>query len=381
MGARVIELWNHSGIKGFMVRFLELEVEEYERRTILEAINNVLVHGKIVLGPEVAEFEERLAKECGRKYSCGVSSGSDGLVMALKTLDIGPGDQVITTPLSWIATAHAICAVGATPVFADIDETLNLSAEAVANAISDKTRAILTVDFGGKLCDYDSLEGIAQECQIPIIEDASQAMGASLHGRPAGSFGRISAMSHNCMKVLACVGESGSVLTNSEADLRKLKILRYAGTTDRQNSKVVSLNHRMDTIHAATLLARLETFRDRVVQKRSEIANYYDNNLTKRVKPIETARGECKSHYNYTILTDERDELMNHLLDSGIECKVHHTTLMPEQESIQDYGCIHSGFPKAKKLKSQFLSIPVHEKLRQDEVELVTNTINDYFGH
>lgn len=364
-----------------MVRFLELEVEEDERKSILEAIKNVLKHGRIVLGPEVGEFEESLAKECGRKYSCGVSSGSDGLVMALRTLDIKPGDHVITTPLSWIATAHAICAVGATPVFADIDETLNLSAESVANAMSDKTKAILTVDFGGKLCDYDSLEKIASECQVPIIEDASQAMGASLHSRPAGSFGRISAMSHNCMKVLACVGEAGSVLTNSEEDLHKLKMLRYAGTKDRQNSEVVSLNHRMDTIHAATLLARLATFRNSVIQKRSEIASYYDRYLTKKVKPIETAQGEYKSHYNYTILTDRRDELLKHLLDNGIECKVHHMNLMPEQESIKKYGCIHSGFPNAKELKNRYLSIPVHEKLRKYEVELITSTINDYLGH
>lgn len=251
------------------IPFLDLRVQnDDERAELLSAVENVLSHGRIVLGPEVPELEKRISDLCNRKYAVGVNSGSEALFSCLRAFGIGPGDEVITTSLSWIATANAIAMTGATPVFADIRDDLNIDPESIQRLISGKTKAILPVHYTGKMCEMDKIINIAKEYNLIVIEDAAQAFGASYKGGTAGSFGDAACFSFNSMKVLASCGEAGMVLTDSEEILEKLQSIRYNGTINRETCIQPSLNGRLHTIQAAILLKRLNRL-EQLIQKES----------------------------------------------------------------------------------------------------------------
>ncbi len=216
------------------VAFLDLRVlDDDERAELMAAVETVFRHGRMLLGPEVQELEQRVAQRCGREYGIGVSSGTDALYLALRSLDIGPGAEVITTSLSWIATTNAIALTGATPVFADIRSDLNIDPASVQRLVTERTRAILPVHYTGKVCDMAALQQIADTHGLFIVEDASQAFDATWHGRRAGGFGVLGCISMNPMKVLAACGEAGMIVTD-RADLRdRLESLRYNGTINK----------------------------------------------------------------------------------------------------------------------------------------------------
>ena len=343
------------------VPFLDLRVTDEGQRTDLhEAIETVFRHGRFVMGPEVAQFEARIAQRCQRRYAVGVGSGTDALFLALKALNLGSGDEVITTSLSWVATANAIALTGATPVFADIRDDLNIDPDSVASLITPQTKAILCVHFTGKVCDMPALQRLADEHNLLLIEDAAQAFDASLNGCKAGSFGDIASFSMNPMKVFAACGEAGVVLTDSDEIRQRLESLRYNGTVNRETCIDVSLNCRIDTLQAAILLRRLETL-DAITQKRRQIAQWYDSQLADVVGVPRQAAGEFDVYYTYTIRADARDELQRHLAEHGIETKVQHAPLMPEQPAYRD--SVRGSFSNAQRLIKQVLCIPANEKL------------------
>ena len=208
---------------GYKVPFLDLRVtDDAEFRSLVASIEKVFHHGRLVMGPEVTRFEEEISKYCGRRYAVGVNSGTDALFIALKGFGIGGGDEVITTSLSWIATANAIAMTGAKPVFADIEDDLNISPECVERKISERTRAILPVHYTGRVCKMDALRRIAEKNGLAIVEDAAQAFGARNSGKVAGSLGDVACFSMNPMKLLAACGEAGIILTDDERVYRRL---------------------------------------------------------------------------------------------------------------------------------------------------------------
>lgn len=230
------------------IQFLDLRVENSEKLKMIEAFTKVLDHGQLVMGPEVYQFENMLAQYCQRKYCTAVGSGTTAVYLALKALDLKPGDEVITSSLSWIATANAIALNGAQPVFADINDDLNISTDSVAHLITSKTKAILSVDYTGKLADIVSLTELSSSHNLKLVADASQAFGASRFGKVSGSYGDIAAISHNPMKVLGALGEAGSVLTDDLDTKERLDILRYNGTINKEYLVTPSLNGRMSTL-------------------------------------------------------------------------------------------------------------------------------------
>jgi len=358
------------------VPFLDLRVQEpAERRELLEAFDAVLTHGRIVLGPEVAQLEAEIALRCRRRFAIGVNSGTDALLLALRCLDLKPGDEVITTSLTWLATASAIRLAGGTPVFADIRDDLNIDPDSVARLVSPRTRALLPVHYTGKVCRMDELDKLAQSHKLSVIEDSAQAFGATLNGRPAGSFGTLGCFSMNPMKVLSALGEAGMVVTDKEDLAARIDRLRYHGTVNRERCVEVSWNGRLDTLQAAFLLRRLKRF-DTLIARRREIASWYADLLSGVVElPVERP-GERDVYYTYTIRGDRRDELKTYLESRGIESKIQHPILTSEQP-------VHAGargeWTRAAALRDRILCLPVHEKLERLQVEHVATCVREFY--
>lgn len=357
------------------VPFLDLAItDDSERGNLLQTMDDVLQHGRLVMGPEIEQFETQVATYCGRAYAVSVGSGTDALFLGLRALRIGHGDEVITTSLSWIATANAIALTGASPVFADIGGDLNIDPVSVERLITARTRAILAVDYTGQIADMDALVAICDRYNLHLVEDGSQAFGASQNGHRCGSFGTISAISHNPMKVLAAIGEAGSILCDDPEIYHRLISLRYNGTVNRETCTEPSLNGRMDTLQAAVLLQRLKTVDD-LIRCRRDNAAYYIERLGGKIGLPKEKPEESQVYYTFTIQTPERDALEQHLAKRGIETKVQHRLIMPEHPAYKpargEYAC-------AQALSETILSLPVHEKLTASQREFVVDAILEF---
>ena len=359
------------------IPYLDLRVSDSALKAeLLGAVDKVLTHGRILLGPEVSEFEDSIARLSERRYAVGVSSGTEALHMTLRGLGIGPGDDVITTSMSWIATANAITICGATPVFVDVGEDLNIDPQAVEAAITSRTRAIVPVHFTGKMADMPRIIEIAEPHGLHVIEDAAQAFSASLNGRPAGSFGAASCFSMNPMKVLNAYGEAGVVVTDDDELAERLVSLRYAGTVNKEDCHYPSLNGRIDTLQAALLLVNLR-YVDAKVARRREIAERYSSLLGEVVKcPSETPE-QRDIYYSYTILAEERPALIEHLAENGVETKIQHRILMPYHTAYK--GKFDVNIPTAEKMIGRILCIPNHENLLDEEVDYIATTVRDFY--
>lgn len=358
------------------VPFLDLRIPDAERRELLAAVETVFRHGRLVLGPEVQELERQVASRCGRKYAAGVNSGTDALFFALKSLGIGAGDEVITTALSWVATANAIAMTGATPVFADIRDDLNIDPASVGRLIGPKTKAILPVHYTGKVCAMAPLMGLAKKHGLHLVEDAAQAFDARHLGQKAGAFGVIGCFSMNPMKVFAACGEAGMAVTDREDIYEKLIALRYNGAVNRETCIQPSLNGRLDTLQAAILLCRLKGV-EAIIQKRREIAGWYAERLAGVVGIPAEADGEWDVYYTYTIRASRRDELKAFLETKGIETKIQHPLLMPEQPAYRTG--VKGESSNAQRLVKQVLCIPGNEKITKDDVDYVAAAIQEFY--
>ena len=357
------------------VKFLQLSVKDKKERLDLHnVLERFLDHGQFVMGHEIENLEEKLSSFVGKKHCVSVSSGTDAIFLALKALNIGEGDEVITTPLSWIATANAIAMTSAEPVFCDIQNDLNIDPNSIENLITSRTKAIVSVDYTGNLADYDKLEKIAKTHNLLLIQDGSQSFGASYKGKMCGAFGSISAISHNPMKVFGGLGELGSIYTEDDEIANKLKILRYNGTINKEFLKYKSLNFRADSLQAAFLCLRLETLSERIA-KRKKIAEKYNKAFFNLCEiPTET-KGSKRVFYTYTIQCDKRDELMQYLANNNIETKIQHPLLMSEQEPF--LSCI-SNSPNALRIVNRILCLPVNENMDEDSVDYVIEKVTKF---
>jgi dTDP-4-amino-4,6-dideoxygalactose transaminase len=359
------------------VRFLNLSViDPDERRALNDAIATVLDHGRLVLGPEVQQFERAVAAYCGRKHGIGVGSGTDALILAIKALDIGPGDEVITTPLSWLATGGTILLNGATPVFCDIDETLNIDPATIEPLITPRTKAILPVHFTGRLARMAEIGAIAKRHGLRVIEDGAQAFGATANGKPCGAFGDVACFSFNAMKNLAGLGDAGMVVTDDDALATRLDRLRHSGVRDREYCLELSHNCRIDTLQAAVLLARLERY-PAILARRRANAERYDRTLAGVVTPPPRLAGYDDVFYTYPVRTPQRDALRDHLAGLGIETRVQHPLSMVDQPAFQ--GKTRGTAPRAARLVDEILCLPIHEKLTADEQGIVIAAVQDFF--
>ena len=355
----------------------DLRVTDSEiRRELLESIEKVFDHGRLFLGPEVEEFEHQVAQFIGTKYAIGVSSGSSALYLALRAVGIGPGDEVITTPLTWIISSNAISACGATPVFVDVRDDFNIDPVAIESEITPRTKAIVPVHYAGHLCDMEAIQEIAERNNILLIEDAAQAFGAGRYRQRAGSFSIAAGFSMNPMKVLGGYGEAGVVVTSEEEIFKKIKQLRHAGTTSdpkkviTNDCREVALNHKMDTINAALLLVSLRHLSSRM-EYREMIARRYNRELPKGIKRQESVGDEVHARYVYPIMTEKRNEFRRFLESQEIETKIMHEPLVCDAPVYK--GC-RAVTPRARSILAESLIIPSHEKLTTEQIDFVVDT-------
>jgi dTDP-4-amino-4,6-dideoxygalactose transaminase len=360
------------------VPFLDLRLSNSsELPLILSSVQRVLEHGRLVMGPEVEKLELEIANYCSRKYAVSVGSGTDALYLGLRALDIGKGDEVITTSLSWIATANAIALTGATPVFADILDDLNIDPSSVESLVTERTKAILAVDYTGRICNIDELTKIAEKYNLYLIEDGSQSFGAEYQDQKCGSFGVLSAISHNPMKVFAACGEAGSILCDDPKIYERLVSLRYNGTINRETCMEPSLNGRMDTLQAAILLERLKSLSN-LINKRRENARFYNETLSDYVTIPLNSSDRKDVYYTYTIRSKERDKLKDFLESKGIETKIQHLLLMPCQPAYSNNT--RGVWANGEKLVKEILCIPVHEKLTNEQKLYVVEMTKKFYS-
>ena len=359
------------------ILYRDLSVKNIDLRyELLAAVEKVLSHGRFIFGPEHEEFEAEIARYCNRKYCVGVNSGTDALYLALRALDIGIGDEVITTPLSWIATVNAIVLTGATPIFVDIASDLNINADLIESAITPRTKVILPVHFTGQMCSMKRIMEMAEKRGLIVVEDGAQAFGATQDGAVCGSFGVLSCFSMNPMKVYNGFGEAGAVLTNDNTLKEKLVSLRYNGTINKQNCHYPSLNGRLDTIQAAMLVVNLKYLEEKI-ENRRVIAAKYTKHLQDLVQcPIEHP-GNRHIYYAYTILADRRDDLMRHLASKGIETQIQHPIPMPHHTAYE--GRFKADIPVCEDTVNRILCLPNQEDISTEEVEYVCKHIREFY--
>lgn len=357
------------------VPFLDLRVsDDGEREALLAAVDRVLRHGRIVLGPEVTDLEEEVAIRVGRRFAVGVNSGTDALILTLRALGVGPGDEVIVPALSFVATANVVTLAGATPVFADLDSDMNMDPAKVEALITPATKAILPVHWAGKICRIEDFCAITQRHGLVLIEDAAQAFDAERHGRKAGSFGLAGCFSMNCMKVFASLGEAGMVVTDDEALRDRLIQLRYHGLITKESCGTPSHNGRLDTLQAAMLKVRLDRLGE-VIDRRRANAAYYSRHLASVVE-IPREDPECRDvYYVYIISTEQRDALQDFLTERGIEVKQPHI-LIPDHPA--HHGAL-GNWSSAAAMHQRRLCLPVHEKLTTAERDHVVKSVLSFF--
>ena len=366
------------------VKMFDLRVVDKSLKKDLNTIfNTVLLHGRLSHNsPELKKFEKSIANFVGTKYAIGVASGSSALYLSLKASGIGSGDEVITTPHSWIITANAIVATGATPVFVDIGDDLNINPKLIEKKITKKNKAIVQVHWGGKKCKMNEICKIAKKNNILIIEDAAQAFGAQINGKKSGSFSIAGAFSMNTMKTLNGYGEGGIVVTDNLNICKRIQSLRYAGTTQKEGSYItnnctyVSLNHKMDTINAALLIVSMKYFYKKYSIIGS-IVKKYRSKLSTKIKLREVGKNENAGRYSFPILVKNREKLIKYLESKNIETKIWHLPIIPEAPAIQKYDMKDT--PKAKKLMKLILCLPLHEKLTDEQVDYTIHHINSFY--
>ncbi|HDD52634.1 MAG TPA: DegT/DnrJ/EryC1/StrS family aminotransferase [Thermosulfidibacter takaii] len=347
------------------------------KKEIDDAVARVLASGRFILGEEVSLLEKEVATYCGAEHGVGVASGTDALHLALRTLDLKPGQEVILPSFTFIATAEAVAYCGATPVFADIDpHTLNLDPNKVEEAITPKTRAILPVHLFGLPAPMRELTELAEMKDLVLVEDAAQAFGASLEDKKVGNLGDLACFSFFPTKNLNAYGDGGMVLTSSEELAQRLRSLRNHGSVERHLHKEVGLNSRLDELQAAILRVKLPHI-DWLNAQRRAVAQAYSRALEEVVEVPLEPKGYYHVYHQYTIRTLHRDALLSHLREKGIGCQVYYPLPIHMQEPFKGYP--RGPLEETEKAAKEVLSLPIHPFLTPAEVEEVIQTVLSFF--
>ena len=359
------------------MEFIDLK-EQYRRgkRQIDERIQRVLDHGHFIMGPEIAELERELASYVAVKHCITVASGTDSLEIALRALNVGNGDEVITVPFTWISSAEVIGLVGAKPVFVDIDPvTYNINEELIEEAITPRTKAILPVSLFGQMPDFDRINAIAARHNLPVIEDGAQSFGATQNGRRSCGVTRIGSTSFFPAKPLGCYGDGGALFTNDDLLAEKMRAIRTHGGLKRHHHPFLGMIGRFDTIQAAVLLAMFPKF-DCEVAERSRIGARYTSLLNGDcIKPL-VAPGNTHVYGQYAIRVPDRDQVGEKLKAAGIPTAVYYPKCLHEQPVFAELGYKWGDFPQAEKASREVLSLPMHPFLSEPDQDKVVTALN-----
>ena len=342
---------------------------------VLAAVAEVLESQVCIGGPKVAALEKKIAAISDCKYAVGVSSGTDALLCSLMALGIGPGDEVITTPFTFFATAGSIVRTGATPVFVDIDpRTYNINPDLIEEAVTPNTRAIMPVHLYGQMCDMDPIMEIASRHRLHVIEDAAQSITATYKGRKAGSIGTVGCFSFFPSKNLGGVGDGGMIVTNDEDLFAKLALFRNHGAKPKYFHKFVGGNFRLDPIQAAVLLVKLEHL-NVWSEARRKNAEFYDHHFAGSAVITPLISPDCLSIYNqYVIRVPDRDGLMAHLRSCEIGTEIYYPVPMHLQECFRSLGKGRGTLPESESASASVLALPVYPELPVESLKYVADT-------
>lgn len=358
--------------------FIDLKTQyERLREPVNARIQNVLDHGQYVLGAEVVELEQRLADFVGAAHCVSASSGTDTLLIALMAYGIGRGDEVITSPFTFIATGEMIALAGATPVYVDIDpRTYNIDPASIEQAITPRTKAIMPVSLYGQCADMDAIGAIARRHGIPVIEDAAQSFGAEYHGRRSCGLSEVGSTSFFPSKPLGAYGDGGALFTNDDALAKLMREIRVHGQDRRYHHPRLGINGRLDTLQAAVLLAKLDIFEEEV-QARARIGARYGELITetfaresdpaRRVSPPYLAPDCTSVHAQYTVEVDDRPKVEQGMKARGIPTAVHYPVPLHLQPVFSELQQGVGSFPVAEAAGARVMSLPMHPYLSEDQ--------------
>jgi UDP-2-acetamido-2-deoxy-ribo-hexuluronate aminotransferase len=358
------------------MQFIDLSKQYGKINTdVNQRILNVLNHSQYILGPEVKELETQLAAYAGVKHCIGVANGTDALLISLMALNIQPGDEVITSPFTFIANAEMIALLKAKPVFVDIDpHTYNIDANKIEAAITPKTKCIMPVSLYGQCADMDTINTIAAQYHLHVIEDAAQSFGATYKGKKSTNLSHLACTSFFPSKPLGCYGDGGACFTNDDELAKNIRQIRVHGQEKRYHHPVLGMNSRLDTLQAAILLAKLNIF-DQEVKARATLGAHYSKLFDSQVKTMQVAAGNTCVYAQYTIEVSHRDKVQNYLNTQGIPTAVHYPLPLHLQPVFQAYLGTKSHLPNAEHAANHVLSLPMHPYLSTEEQAFVAKHV------
>ena len=361
-----------------MIPFLDLKAQYASIKNEIDpAVLGVLASAQYVLGDEVANFEREFAAFCGTRHAIAVNSGTSALHLALLAAGVGPGDEVITVPFTFVATVSAICYAGALPVLVDVEPTtFTMNPAKLEAAITPKTKAIIPVHLYGQMADMTPIMQIADHYGIAVLEDACQAHGAEYHGRRAGSIGLSGCFSFYPGKNLGACGEGGIVVTNDDGHMETVRMLRDWGQDRRYHHALKGFNYRMDGIQGAILRVKLRHL-DRWTNARRSHATYYSTLLSgsRRVKTLVEALGRRHVYHIYAVMSDDRDRLQRELAQEGVQSGLHYPIPVHLQKAHADLGYALGDFPVSERAASEVLSLPIYPEMTSNQVEHVVAAV------
>jgi UDP-2-acetamido-2-deoxy-ribo-hexuluronate aminotransferase len=364
---------------GRKIDFANLQYQyQLYKDEIDKAIHKVLDRSNYIMGEEVVQLEEALQTFTGVKYAITCSSGTDALLLAMMALDIQPGDEIITTPFTFIATAETIALLGAVPVFVDIDEqTYNIDPSKLEEKITTKTKVILPVSLYGQPSDIDAIRTIADRHDLKVIIDGAQSFGSTYKGKTDSSLGDISTTSFFPAKPLGCFGDGGSLFTDDDTLAEKIKSLRVHGQSKRYHHQYIGMGGRMDTIQAAVLNVKLRYY-EKDLLLRQKVASRYSEQLAtsseQLVLPYVDSR--CTSAWaQYSVRVQNRDEVQTRLKEQGVPTAVHYPMPLHLQECFDYLGYKKGDFPIAEQISSEIMSLPMNPYLSDEEIEYISKVL------
>lgn len=346
------------------------------KEEIEEAILKVVRNCNFIMGEEITELESALEAFTGVKHAIACSSGTDALLLALMALDIGAGDEVITTPFTFIATAEMIALLGAIPVFVDIDElTYNIDASKIESAITSKTKAIIPVSLYGQPADLDAIQAIAKKYNLKVIIDGAQSFGSTYKGKTDSSLGDISCTSFFPSKPLGCYGDGGAVFTNDNILAEKINSLRLHGQIKRYHHKSIGIGGRLDTIQAAILNIKLKYYK-KDLALRQEVAHKYNVVLNKNFPVPFIAENRTSTYAQYSIRIHNRDNVQQRLGDAGIPTAVHYPIPLHLQECFNYLRYQYGDFPISEMVSQEIISLPMNPYIRDEEIQYIYSNLS-----
>ena len=364
------------------IPMLDLKVQyQAMKDEINSAIQSVLDSCQFIMGPEVQKLEEEVAAYTRSKYGIGCNSGTDALQMALMALDVGPGDEVITTPFTFVATAEVAGLLGAKCVFVDVrPDTYNIDPDLIEAAITDKTKVIIPVHLFGQSADMDPIQAVAKKHNIPVIEDAAQAIGATYKGRPICSMGEMACLSFFPSKNLGAYGDGGMILTSDEGLAEKLRMIRNHGSKVRYHHDILGVNSRLDSIQAAILRVRLKHLDDWGKARAERAAYYTERFQSSNVTPPVTAESNTHVFHQYCACTEKRDEVLEKLRKHQIGCAVYYPIPLHLQPAFRKMGFGEGSLPVSEDLAKKIFALPIYPELPKEDQDWIVEKVLEVTG-